>query len=505
MPSTTEIKEIKSKLSDRLWRLEHLYYIKNKSGKKVLFKLNPTQRFLYDNIWFFNIIPKARQLGMTTFFTIFYLDQVLFSKNVTAGIIAHKQDDMKKIFRNKIRFAWDNLHPYIKSRIGEPIIDSSNEMSFPNGSNIFVSLSTRSGTVQFLHISEFSYVCNKAPEKAEEIVTGAINSVHPGCMVSIESTSRGIEGYFYKFCMDAERNRKEGRKLTPMDFKIFFFPWFRDPEYTLEGDYVMDKEMKDYFETLKRKYNIELTKGQKHFYIKKKLLMKDKIFEEYPSTLEESFRVSSEGAYYTKEMNRVYDENRIRPLPFDPNIEVETWWDIGMSDYTVILLTQTIGPQIRFIDMYWNRDEYVPHYVNWLTEQKDKKGYRYRTHNVPHDIAVRDWSSTDEMSRLETMYKLGLYNIRVAEKSDFSDGIDKVRGLFPKFYFDEEKCKDLTDALFNYKREFDKKTGQFKEKHKKDGNQHFADAVRVLAQLWREAIFEENEFNKKQKDQAFFS
>ena len=164
---------------------------------------------------------------------------MLFSENKTAGIIAHRQEDMKKIFRNKIKFAWDNLHPWLKAKIGEPNTDSANEMSFQNGSVIFVSMTTRSGTIQFLHISEFGYICQKFPDKAEEIVTGAINSVEKGQMVSIESTAAGQEGYFYNFCMDAERLRKEGRQLTPFDFKIFFFPWYVDPTYSLEAHFTI--------------------------------------------------------------------------------------------------------------------------------------------------------------------------------------------------------------------------------------------------------------------------
>jgi len=223
------IEEIQERLGDRLWRLNNLYYIKDKKGKKVLFNMNEVQKEIHDGLWFFNIIPKARQLGITTFFAILYLDQILFSENQTAGIIAHRQEDMKKIFRNKIRFAWDNLHPWLKEKIGEPNTDSAYELVFPNGSNIFVSMTTRSGTIQFLHVSEFGYVCQKFPEKAEEIVTGAINSVDAGQMVSIESTAAGREGYFYDFCMEAEKTRKEGRSFHRSTLR-FSFPMVGGPQ-----------------------------------------------------------------------------------------------------------------------------------------------------------------------------------------------------------------------------------------------------------------------------------
>ena len=482
------IEEILKNMGDRWWRLSHLYYIKDEDGKKVLFdpSSREAQKILHENFWYFMIVPKARQLGITTFFAILYFDAILFSENKTAGIIAHRQEDMKKIFRNKIKFAWDNLHPWLRNYIGEPETNSAWELSFPNGSNIFVSMTTRSGTIQYLHISEFGYICQKTPEKAEEIVTGAINSVHIGNVVSIESTAAGREGYFYEFCMDAERLRKEGKQLTPMDWKIFFFPWYIDPKYKLEGSVIISKEENDYFNMLETKHGIKLTTEQKNWYVKKKTKMKDKMFAEFPSTLDEAFQTNIEGAYFSREMARVYLENRIKPLPYDPMIEVETWWDLGMNDFNVVLLTQTVGQQIRFIDMYWNHGYPLSHYYNWLKERKEIMNYRFGSHHFPHDIEVKELSSG--VSRKTTLYNLGLRNMKVGTKVGVSEGIDKVRTLFPRFWFDEEKCQKLHESLFNYRREFDDKMGAFKDKPRHDENSHFADPIRLLGELWRERV-----------------
>lgn len=53
-------------LSNKLWRMSNLYYIKDKSGNKVLFKPNWAQLELMKP-HYLNIILKARQLGVTTF------------------------------------------------------------------------------------------------------------------------------------------------------------------------------------------------------------------------------------------------------------------------------------------------------------------------------------------------------------------------------------------------------------------------------------------------------
>lgn len=490
--------EIEAHFSDRWWRLNNLYYIKDKHGNKVLFKPNAIQKEIHDNLWYFTIIPKARQLGVTTFFAIMWFDQVLFSKNKTAGIIAHRQEDMKKIFKNKIKFAWDNMHPWIRKYIGEANVDNANELVFPNGSTIFVSMSTRSGTINYLHISEFAYVCQKFPEKAEEIVTGAINSVDAGQFVSIESTTAGREGYFFDFCMNAEKNRKEGRELTELDFKIFFFPWWIEKTYALENaTFLIPADAENYFRLLKDKYGITLRDAQKRWWVKKKELNQDKMNSEYPSTLDESFSVTAEGAYYAPQMNRVYTSRRIRQQPYDPLILVDTYWDLGVNDSMVVGFVQSKGPAINFIDVYANTGEGLDHYLSVMKEKK----YRYGRHYFPWDVETKDIGTG--LTRKETLYKLGLFDIVVAPKQGILEGIDKVRLLFPRFYFDEVNCEKLYNALANYRKDWDAKLGVWKNTPRHDLNSHYADMVRVLGTTWVEQVIEEGEENKE-RDQAFF-
>ena len=89
----SELSIAEERLSNRLWRLENLYYILDKEGVKRQFKLNWAQRELYENVWHSNVILKARQLGISTFVTILFLDTCLFNSNTAAGIIAHTRED----------------------------------------------------------------------------------------------------------------------------------------------------------------------------------------------------------------------------------------------------------------------------------------------------------------------------------------------------------------------------------------------------------------------------
>lgn len=482
-----EASELALKLNDHKWRMDNLYFIRDEKGNKVQFKLNEAQRYLIDNMWYMTLIVKARQLGMTTFYTLFYLDQVLFSENKIAGIIAHKEEDMKKIFRNKILFALEHLHPWMKKYVGNLTVDKSNELVFQNGGNIFVALSTRSNTPNFLHISEYGYVCAHAPDKADEILHGAINSVHAGQMVSIESTAEGREGHFYRLAMDAQKKLKEGKKLTALDFKIFFFPWWWDKRYFLSdvNAVTIGKEDAEYFNTLEGKHGIKLTREQKVWYVKKKEMVGEGIFAQFPSTIDEAFSITLEGAYYAKEMARVFQERRTGFFPYDPLHEVHVVWDLGMNDHNVLIFFQEIGAEIRFIDYYENNGYGLEHYTNYIRATP----YRIGRNILPHDIKVRDLSTG--VSREQFLWDLGIKNtVIVARPESILDGIEKVRLLFSRFRFHEESTKVLIDHLYNYRKDFNNTLGVWKSTPRHDKSSHASDCVRTLAMSYQEPSFD---------------
>ena len=475
-PST--IQDFKEKLSDPFWRINNLYFIKDKEGNKVRFKMNQEQEHLLENLHYFNIVPKARQLGVTTFFCILYFDQILFNEHKHAGIIAHTREHAKKIFKDKIKFAWDNLPSWLKSTISATT-ETTQEMTFSNGSTIFVSTSARSGTVQYLHISEFGFTCQHYPDKAEEIVSGSINTVDAGQYVSVESTAEGKEGYFYDFCMDAKAKHDSGAHLSELEYKYFFFPWFGHDGYRLDNaTFPITRFYEEYFRKLEVDHGIKLDDGQKRWYINKHQSNKDKMFSQYPSTIEEAFNASIQGAYYAGQMQKVHEEKRIRPIPIDDTIAVDTWWDLGMNDENVIIFTQSFGPEIRIIDTYSNSGEGLSHYVKVLRD----KGYRYGYHTLPHDVEVRELGTG--ISRKETLANLGMSGIRVAKKTTVQEGIEKVRSLFSRCFFDETRTEPLYKALPLYRKEWDDKLGVFKDKPRHDKYSHFADAMRVMAVGW---------------------
>jgi hypothetical protein len=174
---------------DPRWRLSNLYTITDKTGTRVPFRPNSAQMALLDDLHSANIILKARQLGFTTLCCLIYLDACIFTPNTRAGVIAHKLDDAKVIFRGKIKYPYDQLDEGLKAA-APALQDSADTLTFANNSSIRVSTSMRSGTLQYLHVSEFGKICAQYPEKAREIVTGALNTVEAGQFIVIESRAR---------------------------------------------------------------------------------------------------------------------------------------------------------------------------------------------------------------------------------------------------------------------------------------------------------------------------
>ena len=219
-------------LNDKLWRLTHLYYITDKSGNQVLFNLNWAQKELFEGEWYKMIILKARQLGVTTFFSINFLDDCFWYPNTNSGIITHRKEDSEDVFKKKVKYAYDRM-PLWTRTFNNATNDRVGELTFENGSSYRVSTGFRSGTYNRLLISEFGKICCKSPDVATEIVNGSLNTVAEDQRVVIESTAEGRSGYFFDYCQEAQRIKESGRPLTNMDYKFFFFPWMDELTYRL--------------------------------------------------------------------------------------------------------------------------------------------------------------------------------------------------------------------------------------------------------------------------------
>lgn len=192
--------------------------------------------------------------------------------------------------------------------------------------------------------------------------------------------------------------------------------------------------------------------------------------DEYNQEYECSFEAAIKGAIYAEALKKA----EFTSVKYDPAVGVETWWDLGVSDSTTIIFTQTVQNTIRIIDCYESSGEGLPHYAGVL----QARGYHYKAHHAPHDIQVRELGSG--RSRIETAQSLGI-RFDIVPNISIHDGINAARLILPRCVFDEEKTRPLIEALQNYVWDYNEKLGQFKSQPRHDWASHFADAMRYLA------------------------
>src|SRR3990167_4965804 len=191
------------------------------------------------------------------------------------------------------------------------------------------------------------------------------------------------------------------------------------------------------------------------------------------------------GAIYGKQIDAARTAGQITRVPHDPALRVETDWDLGIGDQMAIWFSQSLSSgEVRLIDYHEASGEGFPYYAQMLAEKQQALRYTYGTHWAPHDIAVRELGTGK--SRLETAKALGL-TFQVTPRltregaGEIEEGINAARLLFPRCWFDAERCKAGIEALSHYRRDFNTRLQEFKATPVHDWSSHGADAFRGLA------------------------
>lgn len=507
LPMPTDAAELERCLADPEWRLFSgcLYKIMVKGDDKIgpdgeiipgdsfvmPFKPNRAQRRFIRRLWHRNLILKARQLGFTTLIAILWLDHALFNADQRCGIIAQDREAAEAIFRDKVKFAYQNLPEEMRERL--PLArDSATELLFAhNNSSVRVATSMRSGTIHRLHVSEFGKICAKYADKAQEVVTGSIPAVPTNGILIIESTAEGREGEFFKMVERAEKLHASKTKLTPRDYRFHFYAWWMEPKYRLDSrTVIVTKEEHEYFDLVESRVrqdmgqDIVIDPDQRAWYVATKRAdfsgADEKMWQEYPSFPAEAFQISTEGNYYAKDMIALRKRGGIRQVPV-LDVPVNTFWDIGRSDGCAIWFHQELHGEDRFIRYYEAHDADLRHYVAELRAH----GYVFGTHYLPHDAGHKRLSdynrSTAEMLQDlmpgETFFVLP----RITE---LMTGINQTRKHLKSAYFDEAGCAKGIQRVEGYRKKFSRMDNRFLDEapDKSNGCSEGADALRQWAQ-----------------------
>lgn len=188
-----------------------------------------------------------------------------------------------------------------------------------------------------------------------------------------------------------------------------------------------------------------------------------------------SFDAGLFGAYYSNEMGRA----KFGDYPWDPRKPVHTFWDLGLRDATSIWFGQEShdGDAINVID--YMEESNVP-LIEWCS-RINQLPYSYGIHSAPHDIKRRDYSNGQ--SYLKTAAAHGV-DFEPCPDIGLRAGIDSVKSFIPRLRFNNVNTSKGTDALYNYRREYNDKLRVFMDRPMHDWASHGADSMRIMSIAW---------------------
>lgn len=192
-----------------------------------------------------------------------------------------------------------------------------------------------------------------------------------------------------------------------------------------------------------------------------------------------SWSAALPGAYYARLIDKAESEGRVGFVPYNPQKQVHTAWDLGRNDATVIWFVQRNGSGWDLIDYYANTSVGIDHYAKLVLE----KSYVYGEHLLPHDAENEQLIGTSDIGSIEdTLKGLGLKGLRVVPRTkSVANDINEVRQVIPICRFDKDKCEKGLDALRSYRRIWDEKLKTYRDTPLHDWASDPSDAFRTFA------------------------
>lgn len=194
-----------------------------------------------------------------------------------------------------------------------------------------------------------------------------------------------------------------------------------------------------------------------------------------------SFELGVEGSYYADYLRKAYDEERICSVPHNKKRKVYTAWDLGYNDSMCVLYFQVHGEIINIIDCYeCNRKS-----LEEVLQTLKAKPYMYGGHFIPHDGASHKGVTHD--TYVTKARELG-FSFTVLKMTGIDIGIDNVRSMFGRLWFDKINCAHLLKCLENYRKVFDETHRVYRPRPLHDWSSHMSDSLRYLCQAVSDGI-----------------
>ncbi len=271
--------------------IEQLFMIADKEGNDVDFVLNDTQAKLDADLTGRDIVPKARQEGVSAYVLGRFLAACMMYRNTKAVVISHDMESTQRLL--------SRVHYYIDHIKGpQPVIkhSSKNLVSFPKMDSAFYIGTAgsrefgRGDTITHLHCSEYAFWND--PKK---LMKGLLQAVPMSGEIIIESTGNGYNDYHSR-CMKAEKGQSV--------WALHFFNWLDFPEYEMalsdvEKEYLADHLNPDWEEDFLYGMGVPLEKlAWRRFKLDELDYDLPAFKQEYPMTLDECFQMTSQSIFH---------------------------------------------------------------------------------------------------------------------------------------------------------------------------------------------------------------
>jgi phage terminase large subunit len=210
---------------------------------------------------------------------------------------------------------------------------------------------------------------------------------------------------------------------------------------------------------------------------------------QYAHIWEGGYVTVAEGAYYADKLAAAKAQGRIGRVGRDELFQVKLFCDIGgtgaRSDAFTIWAAQFIAKEIRLINYYEAVGQPIDEHLAWMWEN-DYTPDRAEIW-LPHDGVTGDRVYAVSY---ESQFRKAQYNVRVIKNQGTGAAtmrIEAGRNIFPRCWFDEEKCKGGLKALGWYHPKIDTDRGiDLGPDH--DWSSHGADSYGLMAIAYEEPV-----------------
>lgn len=215
--------------------------------------------------------------------------------------------------------------------------------------------------------------------------------------------------------------------------------------------------------------------------------LKARDYDSYLTVWEGKCRQALEGAVYADEIRDATLQGRISAkILHDRTRPITLTFDLGHKDMCSSWGLQQIGMEHHAIDFYENCGKAIDHYL----EHWQRKQYIIGKILLPHDGA-HETQAAAKVGSIETQVRRAMPNatvLIVPRISNLATGVNAVRALFPRLFFNESECSDGLHCLRHYRYGIHPKTRNRTNDPVHDWSSHAAKALEGYAVYLREGF-----------------